>query len=140
MSEIGKTTQRAAHKKQTFWQIWFPLILALLIVTSLCVFTVLLTTRDASGSFNEKWAGISIVFLSIPTLIAGLFGAAILAGLIYLAAKLLYYTPIGAAKLLEFITAVRVTTRSWQDAALNPLIGIKSRWSGLTALFRKNRF
>ena len=138
MEEIEKfMTKKRIHKKQALWQIWVPLIAAILIVLFLSIMTVLLTTRDLSGDFNTKWAGVSVVYLSLPVLVTAFLFLVLLCLFIYLLAKAIQFTPVYGQKAFEFLQLVRNTISDWSDKAANPVIGIKSKWSGFTRILQK---
>ncbi|MCE5207677.1 MAG: hypothetical protein LLG42_05115 [Chloroflexi bacterium] len=138
MEEIDQSTVvKRIHKKQTLWQIWVPLTAGILIALFLCVMAVFLTTRDMSGEFNSKWAGVSVIFLSIPTLFAAFLFLVILVGLIYLASKLLHNAPVYGQKVIEFLQNVQAVTHNLSDKVAEPVINIKSKWHGFSTLFKK---
>lgn len=128
------------HKNQTLWQIWVPLIAAILVMLFLCVMAVLLTARDASGDFNTKWAGISVVYLAIPAFFEGFIILLILAGLIFLVSKLLQYTPVYTQKASDILNNINFTLRQYSDKAAMPVISLKSAWSGFTTLLKRITF
>ncbi len=125
------------HKKQTLWQIWVPLFAAILVMFFLCVITVLFTTRDVTGEFNTKWAGISIIYLAIPAFLEAFIVFLIVVGLIFLFTKLLQITPVYTRKVTDFMDKVSFTVRQYSDKAARPIISIKSKWSGFKALFKQ---
>ena len=138
MEEIDQSTAvKRIHKKQTLWQIWVPLTAGILIALFLCVMAVFLTSRDMSGEFNSKWAGVSVIFLSIPTLFAAFLFLVILVGLIYLASKLLHNAPVYGQKVIEFLQNVQAVTHNLSDKVAEPVINIKSKWHGFSTLFKK---
>lgn len=138
MEEIEKfMTKKRVHKKQILWQIWVPLLSAILIVLFLSIMTVLVTTRDISGDFNTKWASVSVVYLSLPVLVTAFLFLVILGLFIYLISKAIQFTPVYGQKAFEFLQIVRKVTLDWSDKAANPVIGFKSKWSGFTRILRK---
>jgi hypothetical protein len=125
------------HKKQTFWQIWVPLIACLLIFIFLAVLVILFTTRDVTGDFNTKWAGISIVFLSLPAIFTSFIFLVIICALIYLTAKIISQTPAFGQKILRFFYQVQNFVMHWGDKAVKPVVIIKSKWHGFSRIFAK---
>ena len=69
-----------AHKRETFWQITFPLIVGLILVLTLAVLTVVTATGD--GSIDQA-ADASLVFLIIPLMLVTVLFTIILGALAY---------------------------------------------------------
>lgn len=128
---------RKNHKKQTFWQIWVPLIVGILIVLFLAVLTVILTSRDISGEFNTKWASISAIYISLPALFIAFIFLAILVGLIFLFSKIHRIVPEYMQKALDILLKIRDTIHMSSDTVAKPVITVKSKWRGFTTLFKK---
>ena len=126
------------HRKQTFWQIVTPLVISALIIIAVAVFVVILTTRDASGAFNEKWASISLIYLSLPAIVFLLVLLAILIGLIYIIGKLYRALPRYAAALYAFLRDINRLTNTASDKITRPVIFINSRLTGISVLNKKS--
>lgn len=138
MEEIDRSVAaKKIHKQQILWQIWVPLIVCFLIVLFLAVMSVWMTAQDITGDFNTKWSSISLVFLSLPALFAALVLLIVLCGLIYLAAILITKTPVYSRKVLDFLLQAQKFVQCWSDKIAEPVIGIKSRWHGLSRIIRK---
>ena len=129
---------RKNHKKQATWQIWVPLIVAVLVAIFLAVMIIIFTARDINGEFNTKWAGISIIYLSIPAIVLALLLLAFLGLLIYLIYRLYKIIPDYSQKVLEILTKIRFGVDQASEKISKPVIFIKSKWSGLTKPFKKN--
>lgn len=128
---------RKKHRKQTFWQVWFPLAITILIFLFLAVFVVILTAGDQTGNFNTKWASISLVYLSIPALISALIILVLLIATIYLAGKLYIILPEYSLKALDFLKKVSSALRMASDRISMPIIFVNSRMTALSVLFRR---
>jgi len=125
------------HRKATFWQIWFPLVISCILFITAAVFVVLLTARDTTGQFNTKWASISITYLSLPTLLVAFLVLILLIGMIYLIARMYQILPDFFLKAREIFELISQYTSSVSDQITKPIIMINSKASGLAALFKK---
>ncbi|HTP01634.1 MAG TPA: hypothetical protein VMJ64_09685 [Anaerolineales bacterium] len=70
-----------AHRKQAFWQILLPMILAALVM--LCLFVTLYFGVTRGSSSLTKWAEISTIWLTIPVGIGALIMLAVLTAVVY---------------------------------------------------------
>lgn len=127
------------HKKESFWQIWIPLTISVLIVIAVAVFVVLSTTRDLSGNFNVKWSSISLVYLSLPALFGSLIFFILLCLIIYLIAKIYTLLPIYSQKALEFLNITAKNARLGSDKITKPLILLNSKVTGIAAIFDRKK-
>src|SRR6186997_2631512 len=79
------------HRKDLMWKIIFPVLLSSVLCIGLIVI-IYISTFSAGGDV-QRWADISTMWIAIPTMIGMLIVFAVLAGIIYLLAKLLNITP-----------------------------------------------
>lgn len=125
----------AAHRREVFWQITFPLILALLILLGLAAF-VIYAGFQGSGSVS-RWADVSLIWLLLPAVVITLVVLFILIGLVYLISKLLGVFP-GYARLAQnYFHLAQVRIRSIADKAVEPILKLRSFKAGADVLRKK---
>ena len=72
----------ALHKRETFWQIYFPMWLALLVIMVVCILAALSAFADG-GAVGRLWADISLVFLILQAMMFAFPLLIIFGGLAY---------------------------------------------------------
>jgi hypothetical protein len=112
------------HRKDRTWKIIFPVILSVLLCIGLVVLINIATFRD--GGDVARWAAISTMWIAIPTMIALLVFLALLAGIVYLLAKLLGIAPRYTLMVQEFFYKIEAYAIRGADAAAKPFIFIDS--------------
>lgn len=118
------------HRRQTFWQILFPVILASLVVVGLAVFLIITTGSPAGYDTGVKWAGISLIWLIIPTLLSCFIFLVILVGLIYLMAKALGAVPGLGAKGQYYAARMAEISQNLGNKVASPVIKTKGFFAG----------
>lgn len=138
LSSPKETPAFRGHRRQTFWQIQFPLILAGLIVIAVTVFLIVITAGHGN-TVDTHWADISLIWLILPVLAGSLIPLALLGGLIFLMAKLLGALPKYGA--LGHYYAIRVTeiAKLIGDKVTAPVIAVKSRGAAVKSFFEQLR-
>jgi hypothetical protein len=112
------------HRKDRTWKIIFPVILSVLLCIGLVVLINIATFR--AGGDVARWAAISTMWIAIPIMIALLVFLALLAGIVYLLAKLLGIAPRYTLMVQEFFYKIEAYARRGADAAAKPFIFIDS--------------
>lgn len=125
----------AAHRREVFWQITFPLILALLILLGLAGFVIYAGFQSSAGV--SRWADVSLIWLLLPAVVATLIVLVILSGLVYLVSKLLGVFPGYARLVQDYFYLVQVRTKSIADKLVEPVLKIRSYKAGADVLRRK---
>jgi len=77
----------AIHRREVFWQITFPLIIALLLILGL-VGVVIFAGFQGLGEVS-RWADVSLIWLLLPALVVVLVMLLMLSGVVYLITRLL---------------------------------------------------
>lgn len=123
----------AAHRKEVWWQITFPLILAGLLLALLVAGVI----WAAAGANDEvgRWASVSLIWLILPALVFALLGLGVVAGLTYLVSKLLGVLPGYARLAQDGVASLGQKASRVTDALVAPALKLKS-W---TAAARKAR-
>lgn len=91
---IKATKEFQAHRKQSFWQIYFPMIVVLSLFVLIIVLMVLTTLKGDPNGIHSKWADLIIMVLIVIISIVMLLITAALGASIY-------YLGIGIQKTLE---------------------------------------
>jgi sterol desaturase/sphingolipid hydroxylase (fatty acid hydroxylase superfamily) len=120
------------HRKQTFWQIWVPLSLSILVILFLAVLAAVSAGTSASPTVT-KWSYLSTIYLVTPILIGGFVVLAILGAIVYGMAKLLEILPIYTRIVQGFFRKMGGVIRKWSDKTVQPVLAIKSWWAGFEA-------
>lgn len=121
------------HRKDLAWKIIFPVVLSSLLCVGLVVLINIATFRD--GGDVARWGAISTMWVAIPTIIGMLIVLALLAGIIYLLAKLLNILPPYTAMVQDFFHKIESYARRGADAAAKPIISISSIGASINRLF-----
>ena len=121
------------HRKDFTWKILFPVILSSVLCIGLIVLINIATFRG--GGDVGRWAAISTMWIAIPTMIGMLIVLALLAGIVYLLAKLLHLLPPYTAIAQDFFYKVESYARRGADAAAKPIISINAVAASINRLF-----
>jgi hypothetical protein len=127
---------RIEHQKQVIWQIWLPLGIGVLLILAFLVFTIV--TSFSGGSIEVgTWRNVSIIFMILPTLFAGLVFVALFAGLVYGMARFLRVLPGFTQRGQELFQNISHQVKIFSNQIVNPVLSISSRWAGFQALWRR---
>lgn len=107
------------HKQQRFWQIILPIVLFSALIAVAGGLTVF-----AGAESDRLWADISIIWLLLPVLVISLILLALLAGSVYLMARLLAVTPNFTRKVQNLFHRIEKGTRKAADSAVKPVLWI----------------
>ena len=115
---------RRAYKRQSFWQITFPFLLALLIMLALAGGTI----WAAVGGLVDvtRWADISVIWLLSPQLFFSLIPLVLLSGMVYLLAKLMGILPRYSRLMHEKILFIQKSGQTILDKLVEPVFKIRS--------------
>ena len=126
---------KRAHRKESFWQITFPLILGLIAILGLAVWAVIV----ASGGGNvSQAADTSLIFLIIPTFVMAFIFLVVLVGLVYGMYSLLRWLPPKFFILQGLFYRIQDRVQKAADKAVEPAMKVKSAGAGWQRL--KNEF
>lgn len=115
---------RKAYRRQSFWQITFPFLLALLILLALVVGTI----WAAAGGVGEltRWMDISVIWLLSPQLFFALISLAFLCVMVFLLAKIIAVLPRYTRLVQDYILLTQQVVRSYSDKVAEPVLKIRS--------------
>jgi hypothetical protein len=132
-SERNPATQ-AIHQRQVFWQIIFPLVILGVIVLALTV----VVSLSAAGH-QSRWADISAIWCLCPGLLVLLSCVGLLGGMAYGLYRLQLVLPGKLFSLQKFSLKVRDGVQKASDAAVEPVLKVRSSRAGQQALWKNVR-
>lgn len=113
-------------------QIILPVVLAVLLCLAATVLINIATFRD-NGDVG-RWSAVSTIWILIPLIVASLIFFALLAGVIYLLARLLGITPTYTHKAQEIVNMLSLRIRHAADVAVRPIIYLDGVGASIKAL------
>ncbi|NUM45305.1 MAG: hypothetical protein HUU38_11420 [Anaerolineales bacterium] len=113
----------AQHRRQMFWQVFFPLGVGTVIMLGACVLPVVAVAR---GGEVSKWANTSLIWLILPAMFFSLIPLALLGGSAYGVLKLFEKMPGWMFRLQGIFDLVRLKVREYSDKAVEPVIQAQS--------------
>jgi amino acid transporter len=122
------------HKRETFWQITFPLVLGVIFVLILAILTFMAATGN--GRIVQS-ADAALIFLIIPLMLFTLISSIILAAIAFGIIKLNSTLPLYSKQLQDVLIRVRQQVQIGSDKSVEPILKIQSFFASLKALKRK---
>jgi len=119
------------HRRETWWQITFPLILGILLILGLAGWTVV---AAAQGGNVSQPADVSLIFLICPNLLMALIPLAFFGGLAYGVIWLNKKIPPFFQRFQESMIKVRDGIRTGADKLVAPVINFKTKMAAFKAL------
>lgn len=121
-----------AHRRQTFWQIYFPLSVFGVLVIVATVLAILAENEAAS-----KWADISLIYMLSVIMIFFVITIAILIISAIYTRRLLQATPYYFYILQKYTYIIEVRVKRASNLAVEPIMRLNSYIGGARALRRK---
>lgn len=119
----------ARHRREVFWQIIFPLLLAFLLLGTVVAILIFSGTSTADLS---RWADVSLIWLILPALIIALLFLIILVAIIYLITVVLQMTPRYARIIQLYFEIGKYKISHITNQITEPIIKVRSLWSILS--------
>jgi len=123
------------YRKQRFTQIILPVIIGTLALIGMVVL-ISFATFKSNGDVG-RWAAISLIWIIIPALLAGLVVLAMLIGLIYLMARALGALPHYTGVAQDYAQIAQGYIIRWADMIVKPVISFHGFIENLKALFER---
>lgn len=120
------TRAESRHRRQRFWQIWLPLILAVLVVLGVAVWTVV--SAVTPGPSLTKWSDISAVWLILPLCLAGILFLVLAGAFIYLNARIYRGLPGLDRKVQAVFYRIENGVKRAADQSVKPIFTVNG-WS-----------
>jgi heme/copper-type cytochrome/quinol oxidase subunit 2 len=124
------------HRRQMWTQILLPLLLTVLLFLAVIVLTSIATFRD-NGEVS-RWAAISTIWLVIPILFTGLIFLAILAGMIYLLARLIGLIPPYSNQAQRFVYRIEGHVKRGAEMTRKPVLFLDLLKSQIKKIFQRS--
>lgn len=125
---------KQTHRKQLFWQILLPILVAAVAVLAIGMLAIL--TAGNPNSKNATWAMISTIFMVLPWLLFSLVPLALLFFFIRLLKNARASITPHLATAAGFSRYLQMRTDSITQAAAAPLIRTRATIAGLIHLLR----
>ena len=123
------------HRKQLMWQIILPIVLTSLLILALIVLINIAAFRD-NGDV-ARWAAVSTIWIVIPIMIGLVIFLVLLAGLIYLMARLLNITPTYTGLAQDYVHKAAGYIKRGADMVVKPIFFLDELGAGIKAFFGK---
>lgn len=120
------------HRRQLWTQILIPLLIVVLVLAAVIVAASLATFRN-NGDV-ERWAAVSIIWLVIPVLGAGLLALIVFAALIYGMARLLVFIPPYSGYAQKIVWRVEGYLKRGAETAVKPVLVV----DGIAAALKRS--
>lgn len=121
------TPSLKAHRRQRFWGITLPVVLAALLVVA-CVVWLSLGSPGASVNNPALSQALSVLII-LPMMAVALIFFVLLAGLVFGLSRLYKVLPGVSAQVLAFFHQVLAYTRTGANMAARPVIAFRSNMS-----------
>jgi hypothetical protein len=121
------------HRRQLAWQIVLPIALSVILCLALIVLIHIATFRN--GGDVARWAAVSTIWIVIPIMIGLLLVLVLLAGLVYLMARLLHVTPTYTGLAQDYVHKAAIYIKRGADAVVKPIFLMDGVGASIRALF-----
>jgi uncharacterized BrkB/YihY/UPF0761 family membrane protein len=128
---------RSSHRRKSFWQIWVPLVISLLLAVAAAVFIVMLTFQPLQTKFSNHWMSVSVVYLIFPALFIAFLFIVILAALVFLLALIYRKLPPVMDKILTFMHQANEFIDIGSDKTASPVIAVQAVLAGFQMLLKR---
>lgn len=126
-------TPEIIHRRQVFFRIYLPVILASLILGTLVTF--LIFSMKSSPTLSQTWAHISVIILVIPFILLFIVLMTLLSLAIFGMYKANKYLPDKLRRLRDLSTKINSNSQQLISRTASPLIHTRAYFSGVKALF-----
>ena len=124
------------HRRQMFWQVFFPLGVGVILMLVACVLPV---AAVAQGGEVRKWADISLMWILLPAMFFSLIPLALVAGSVFGLFKLFERLPGWMFRVQEVFNQVRKLVRQYADKTVEPVIRVQSFNARIQAVMPKRK-
>ncbi len=130
-----QSTSYRMHKRQRFWQIFFPVGLGVAAILTLAVLIILTAVRGDRAGDISIWTDTSLILLILPVLLFAVGVAVFLFVLIYLVGRVMKVLPPYAAIVQYYSKLIANKTRGLLDKLVEPMIATQSVKARVRAFF-----
>ena len=129
------TPQTPAHKRQVFWQILLPIILAAAVIVSIVVLAAVST--QGGGETVAVWSDVSLIFMLIPLTFGIFIFLALIVAIIYGIQRLTNILPVYARIVQLHAERLTLVFKQWANKAADPAITANSAKAGWDKFWQK---
>lgn len=123
---------KEAHQRQTFFQIYLPLIIVALFLIIFIVLALVAQNENVS-----RWADISLIFLISVSLVVTLIAIAVIIVLTIYLTRLLKSSPYFFFEVQRITYIMEVRSKAIGNSIVEPVLRVNSFFAGLRALRKK---
>ncbi len=127
----------ARHRQEVFWQITLPLVIGILLMLAAVVAIILSATRPVTDL--GRWAGVSLIWMILPSLFFALIMLVILVGLGYAISQLIRIIPRYALIIQLYFERAKGKVSQLTNLMVEPLLRINSIWAAARRAGRLGR-
>ena len=124
------------HRRQMFWQVFFPLGVGVILMLVACVLPV---AAVAQGGEVRKWADISLMWILLPAMFFSLIPLALVSVSVYGLFKLFLRLPGWMFRVQEVFKQIRTLVQQYADKAVEPVIQVQSFNARIQAAMPKRK-
>ncbi len=133
-STLARSQSGSRHRRQVFWQIVLPVVLA---AAGGIFLIVILSLATVNGSnVSAQWSSIATIWIVIPFLVLGLFAGLALAGMIFLIARLTHKLPTYTHLVHTYLQIIEIRTKILLNKVAQPQISLLSRWAAVKSFWK----
>ncbi len=130
---VNEETRRA-HRRQTFWQIFLPVTLGVLLVITLFILVV----RGGEGGI-ERSAQTATILLAIPVMLSGLFFLVLMMLFSLMLGRLMKWLPPKSYQAQKIAKRISSGVEQVSHASQQPFLLLESWGEALIRVFQPNR-
>jgi hypothetical protein len=124
------------HRRQTFWQILFPIIVLIVLVFA-AMLTLIATTAGAGNFTDTRYANIATIWLIMLMTVFAIIFFVILSGVVFGLFMALGALPDLAAKGEYYAALMAIMVRQVTDKITSPIISVKGGFAGGREFFHR---
>lgn len=126
-------TPEIIHRRQVFFRIYVPVIIASLILITLITFLVL--SLNSFPTLSQIWANISVIMLVVPAILLFLVLLTFLCLAVFGMYKVNRIFPGHLRRIRDRVTKINTHTQQFISRAASPVISTRAIFSGGEKLF-----
>ena len=127
-------TPEKIHRRQVFFRIYLPVIIASLILVSMI--TLLVLSLKTFPTLSQTWAHISVIMLVVPLILLFIVLMTVLSLAVFGMYKANKYLPSQLRRLRGLSTKININSQQLISKTASPFIRTRSFFSGGKALFK----
>lgn len=132
LSQRNPVTNRK-HRKEVFWQVTIPLVIAVAFFLALGAFASLV----GGGATTSKIADVALIWLIVPVMAIGLVFLVLLGAFVFGVIWLIHHVPVYTRKAQALVVSASMAIKNLTDAMVEPFLRAQSFFAALRAFRRK---